>query len=447
MLVTSERPLLIPATLPHMKTVVRALLDLLRISRRDLCVTTIAVLITTSLSGCEAMKRLPALNDQSSEATPVGFAASARIVEGSAVSFRVHSVDVIDRLRASADGGEINILALSGGGAGGAFGAGALVGLSDSGSLPKFHLVTGVSTGALIAPFAFLGPDWNRKMREAFTGERAQHLLRPSYIRLLFGSTLYDGEALTDLVGTYVTDEVITRVAEESRRGRMLLVQTTDLDKAEPVMWNLGEIAMHGGPAAKRLFRDVLVASASIPTLFPPVLIRVEKDGVFADELHVDGGTSTSLFIAPEIAPVVSGSFAGADRINVYVVVNGQLESSPKTTRTRSMDILWRSVSTNLQHSARASVALAFNVARSHNMNFRFTAIPGYYPYGGPLDTSNDAMTRLFRFAELCAGRNLLWKTPEDTYTIATPVGALTNGDSACPSAMAVALAGQLATR
>jgi predicted acylesterase/phospholipase RssA len=85
---------------------------------------------------------------------------------------------------------------------------------------------------------------------------------------------------------------MLNQVASEARRGRMLLVQTTDLDKAEPVMWNLGEIAMHGGSEAKRLFRDVLVASASIPTLFPPVLIRVREDGVIADELHVDGGTT-----------------------------------------------------------------------------------------------------------------------------------------------------------
>ena len=428
-----------------MKSDVHAILAFWRMTRRALWVATIFALTAASLTGCEATKRLPALDDQLSVATPVGFTATARIVEGSVESFRVHSVDVINRLRASADGGDINILALSGGGAGGAFGAGALVGLSNRGSLPKFHLVTGVSTGALIAPFAFLGPDWNREMREAFTGERAQHLLRPSYVRLLLGSTLYDGQALAGLVNTYISDEVITRVAEEARRGRMLLVQTTDLDKAEPVMWNLGEIAMHGGPAAKRLFCDVLVASASIPTLFPPVLIRVEKDGVFADELHVDGGTTTSFFIAPEMAPVIADSFAGANRINVYVVVNGQLESSPITTRARSIDILWRSVSTNFQHGARASIALAYNIARSHNMTFRFTAIPGYYPYGGPLEMSRDAMTRLFRFAELCAGQNLLWKSPEDTYNIATRAGARTDGEAACPSAAAGTLLGRLA--
>ena len=390
------------------------------------------------------MKRLPALDDQLSLATPVGFSASSRIVEGSPESFRVHSVDVINRLRASAGGGEINILALSGGGAGGAFGAGALVGLSNSGSLPKFHLVTGVSTGALIAPLAFLGPNWNPEMREAFTGERAQQLLHRRYTRLLFGSALYDGAALTALVSTFVTDEMLNQVASEARRGRMLLVQTTDLDKAEPVMWNLGEIAMHGGSEAKRLFRDVLVASASIPTLFPPVLIRVEKDGVIADELHVDGGTTTTLFIAPEMAPVVTDSFAGADRINVYVVVNGQLESPPKTTRARSIDILSRSVSTNFQHSARASVALAYNVARSHSMTFRFTAIPGYYPYRGPLEMSKDAMSRLFRFAELCAGQDLLWKSPEDTYKVVTEVATPIKSESACPSAMPGTLMSQL---
>lgn len=385
--------------------------------------------------GCVSTSRLPASDERFNFASPVGFPDPVRIVDPGPASFRVHSVEVVNRLRKSAGGGEINVLALSGGGAGGAFGAGALAGLTQSGARPTFHLVTGVSTGALIAPLAFLGQDWDAQLRVAFAGEGAQQLLKRRAVAFIFGAALYDGQRLVSLVDRFVTDELMSAVAREARKGRMLLVETTDLDKEEPVIWDMGAIAIRGGPEAKRLFRDVLVASASIPVLFPPVVIRVEDHGVLFDELHVDGSTTTVLFIAPEMAAVVPEAFEGASRINVYVVVNGQLGESPKSTHLSSVSILSRSVSANLRHNTRAAVALAFNVATNHNMTFKLTAIPDSYPYSGPFDFRAAAMRSLFDFAESCAARGLLWKTPEDVYEIADRTSSHSNGDSSpsCP--------------
>jgi predicted acylesterase/phospholipase RssA len=395
-----------------------------------------AIFVGTVLTlGCASTSRLPASDERFNFASPVGFPDPVRIVDPSPASFRVQSVEVVNRLRKSAGGGEINVLALSGGGAGGAFGAGALAGLTQSGARPTFHLVTGVSTGALIAPLAFLGPDWDAQLRVAFAGESAQQLLKRRAVAFIFGAALYDGQRLVNLVDRFVTDELMSAVAREARKGRMLLVETTDLDKEEPVIWDMGAIAIRAGPEAKKLFRDVLVASASIPVLFPPVVIRVEDHGVPFDELHVDGSTTTVLFIAPEMAAVVPEAFEGANRINVYVVVNGQLGESPKTTHLSSLSILSRSVSANLRHNARAAVALAFNVATNHNMTFKLTAIPDSYPYSGPLDFRAAAMRSLFDFAESCASRGLLWKTPEDVYEIADRTSSHSNGDGgpSCP--------------
>lgn len=393
------------------------------------CVGTVLTL------GCASTSRLPASDKRFNFASPLGFPDPVRIVDPSPASFRVQSVEVVNRLRKSAGGGEINVLALSGGGAGGAFGAGALAGLTQSGARPTFHLVTGVSTGALIAPLAFLGPDWDPQLRVAFAGESAQQLLKRRAVAFIFGAALYDGQRLVSLVDRFVTNELMTAVAQEARKGRMLLVETTDLDKEEPVIWDMGAIAIRGGPEAKKLFRDVLVASASIPVLFPPVVIRVEDHGALFDELHVDGSTTTVLFIAPEMAAVVPEAFEGANRINVYVVVNGQLGESPKTTHLSSLSILSRSVSANLRHNARAAVALAFNVATNHNMTFKLTAIPDSYPYSGPLDFRATAMRSLFDFAESCASRGLLWKTPEDVYEIGDRTISHSNGDGgpSCP--------------
>src|SRR5579862_3131767 len=404
--------------------------------RKSIASIVASTCVGTALAlGCVSTSRLPAPDERFNFASPVGFPDPVRIVDPSPASFRVHSVEVVNRLRKSASGGEINVLALSGGGAGGSFGAGALTGLTQSGARPTFHLVTGVSTGALIAPLAFLGQDWDPQLRVAFAGESAQQLLKRRIVAFIFGAALYDGQRLASLVDRFVTNELMSAVALEARKGRMLLVETTDLDKEEPVIWDMGAIAIRGGPEAKKLFRDVLVASASVPVLFPPVVIRVEDHGALYDELHVDGSTTTVLFIAPEMAAVVPEAFEGASRINVDVVVNGQLGESPRSTHLSSISILSRSVSANLRHNTRAAVALAFNVATNHNMTFKLTAIPDSYPYSGPLDFRAAAMRSLFDLAESCASRGLLWKTPEDTYEITDRTSSHSNGDSSpsCP--------------
>src|ERR1700734_752520 len=190
---------------------------------------------------------------------------------------------VARRVRAQRAGQPVNILALSGGGADGAFGAGALVGLTRSALRPEFSVVTGVSTGALIAPYAFLGPDWDEELVEVYTSGRAEHLLHSRGLGALFGSSMYSGTPLKQLVDRYATDALIQAVAREASTGRLLLVATTDVSSGEPVIWDLGAIAMNGGAGARALFRDVLVASASVPGLFPPVVIRgQEQHAVFA---------------------------------------------------------------------------------------------------------------------------------------------------------------------
>src|SRR5882762_10566466 len=166
-----------------------------------------------------------------------------------------------------------------------AFGAGALVGWSRTGTRPDFQVVTGVSAGALLAPLAFLGPRWDATITDAFSGGRTQHLLQPRWIRALLGASVYRGEPLVKLVDHYVTDELLRAVAAESAKGRLLLVATTDLDHERTVIWDMGRIAAEGGARGRGLFRDVLVASASIPGVFPPVLIRVEESGIEFDEM------------------------------------------------------------------------------------------------------------------------------------------------------------------
>src|SRR6202030_4386511 len=177
---------------------------------------------------------------------------------------QLSSAIVAQRLHALRSGEPLNILALSCGAGAGAFGAGAVAGLTRSGSRPDFAVVTGVSTGALIAPYAFLGPTWDARLLDAFTNGPGEDFLQPRGLGAIFGSSVYRGAPLKQLVDAYLSDEMIHAVAREADKGRLLLVATTDVATGEPVLWDLGAIARNGGASARTLFRDVLVASASV---------------------------------------------------------------------------------------------------------------------------------------------------------------------------------------
>jgi predicted acylesterase/phospholipase RssA len=351
-------------------------------------------------------------------------------------TFEERMAQVLPRMAADADGGPINILVLSGGGAGAAFGAGSLVGWSRAGTRPQFQVVTGVSAGALIAPLAFLGSDWDGELEEAFAGSRSGHLLKSRLLGAVFGSSIYSGEPLAGLVDSYVTETLIKAVAAEAAKGRLLLVATTNLDTEQINVWNLTSIAAQGGEPARRLFRDVLIASASIPGAFPPMLIHVESSGEGFDELHVDGGTTASFFIAPEVAEFLPGPLTALRGANLYVILNGQMDAVAMTTRIGLLNIIRRGLATRLNSSTRAELQNAASLARRNEMNIEVTDIPSTYPFQGALDLQPSAMKSLFRFAADCAAAGQIWTTPlavmEASQKDSSPKS---DGSAQCPAA------------
>jgi predicted acylesterase/phospholipase RssA len=192
-------------------------------------------------------------------------------------------------------------LVISSGGDDGAFGAGLLVGWSAVGTRPEFDLVTGVSTGALIAPLAFLGPDYDDRLREVYTQYSEDDMVeRLGFAQALSGDAAFDTAPLRRLIDRYIGDEEVARISAEARKGRRLLIATTNLDAARPVVWDLTKIAASGAPNARQLIGDVILASCSVPGLFRPVLLEVAAGGGRYDELHVDGGVTSQLFIGPK---------------------------------------------------------------------------------------------------------------------------------------------------
>jgi predicted acylesterase/phospholipase RssA len=321
----------------------------------------------------------------------------------------ISSVAEAERLRAQHPGESLDILALSGGGAYGAFGAGAVAGLTRMGSRPDFTVVTGVSVGALIAPYAFLGPSWDADLLDVFAGAPGKEdLLQSRGLAAIFGSSLYSGKPLQHLVDAHLSDTMIQAIAREAEKGRLLLVATTDVVTGVPVIWDLGAIAQNGGPNARSLLRDVLVASASVPGMFPPVMIRVNKDGVPHDEAHVDGDATMPFFVPPAFMQTPPEA-RGTNHTAVYVIIDGPLGDAPKTTRLTTRAILTRSINAGLNQMLLTTLELTAATAQLQGATLQYSAVPITHPRGDPYDFRTAMMRPLSRYAYECAQAGRLW--------------------------------------
>ena len=296
------------------------------------------VFLSFALTGCLTLPRTPFTQAEQALASPHGF---------SQIRYSADDESLTSMLRLSLKPdaeGEINALAISGGGANGAYGAGLLYGWSESGQRPEFQLVTGVSAGALLAPFAFLGPAWDEELHQAYFGARIAHLMQGRGLLSLLTPGLYSKAPLEDLVRSYVSDRLIKAIAAESAKGRRLLVGTTNLDTEQLVVWDMGAIAAKGGPEARDLFTTVLVASASVPGIFPPTMINVESDGHGFSEMHVDGQTESAFFAIPQSLFLARPLPAPPFHAHLFIIVNGQVNSLFAVTPRSTIPILGRTI-------------------------------------------------------------------------------------------------------
>jgi predicted acylesterase/phospholipase RssA len=371
------------------------------------------LIVTLLCSGCVTGSRMNGPPATSPSTVPPGFTAAVRTSGMDRHSFSDAGVDTAVARLAVAGHGSINILALSGGGAGGAFGAGILVGLSHAGTRPQYDVVTGVSTGALMAPFAFLGTEWDVQLAQAYSGDASSDLMHRYRFTAIFRTALYKGQPLRDLVNRFVTDELMAAVTRESGKGRLLLVATTNLDQEEAVIWNLGNIAAAGGAHARSLFVDVLVASASMPGVFPPVMIEVQEEANTFQEMHVDGGATVPFFIAPNLVLALGNVPDALRGANVYMISNSQLGGGgPPTTPVNVGEIISRSLTTMMNHMTRAALAQTEAFAARNQMSVRFTTIPPEFPYGGSLAFNQAEMHALFAYGQRCCRRQQLMSNP-----------------------------------
>lgn len=277
----------------------------------------------------------------------------------------------------------VEYLALSGGGPNGAFGAGLLAGWTWQGTRPQFEVVTGISAGAIIAPFAFLGPRYDKQLEEIWTEYETSEIVTAQILPgLLGGPSLADTTPLAKLVARYVDRRLLRAIAAEYRRGRMLLIGTTNLDAQRPVIWNMGEIAASSHPKAVDLFRQVIMASAAIPGAFPPVHIAVETDGQVVEEMHVDGGVTRQVFIAPVQLKLTTFDALYGDRKpvrRIYIITNGKVSPEFEPVQPTAISIAARSITTLTKTHNEGDIYRIWRMARDSGAAFNLAAIPASF--------------------------------------------------------------------
>ena len=285
-------------------------------------------------------------------------------------------------------------IAFSSGGADGAFGAGLLNGLTESGKRPDYAVVTGVSTGALMAPFVFAGPKYDAALR-AYTKITAADVFEIGNT----GESFLDSWPLKDLIAKQITPELLVDIAAAHNAGRRLFVVTTDLDAERSVVWNMGAIAVHGGDAALKLFRTILLASSAIPGGFPPVLIDVEANGKRFQEMHVDGGVGGQFFVAPAALMAATSDYK-LPATQLYVVINTGLQPEFHVVARNTPSVLTNTVGAAVKVDTRLMIDRAYNAARRSGVPFNVATVPADFsaPSRGPFDP--DYMGALFAVGE-----------------------------------------------
>jgi hypothetical protein len=305
-----------------------------------------------------------------------------------------------------------NFLAISGGAEDGAFGAGLLVGWSDAGTRPAFDLVTGVSSGALIAPFAFLGREHDSQLREIFTKYGRKDIFSYNANSLLEGSALTDDAPLARLIEKYIDTALLQEIAKERVRGRILLIGTTNLDTQRPVLWDMGRIAMSNNRDAIGLFRKILLASATVPGVFPPVRIQVRVGGQNYDELHVDGGVTRQVFIAPSIFSFVwqaQKSGRPATKQRLFVIRNGKIDPEWQSVGENVLSITQRSISTLIKNQGIGDLYRIYSVTKRDGIDFNLASIPPDFTDTSDEPFDQEYMIALFDRGYDLASHNYSW--------------------------------------
>lgn len=379
------------------------------------------VALQLALSGCSTTGRLPAVPHASTARADTGLGPIRFLVARDTQAYMAEARLSIAReesyLTSSGHKGPLpptNLLAISGGGDNGAFGAGLLNGWTESGTRPEFKIVTGVSTGALIAPFAFLGPKYDPVLKQIYTETSQRDIFKKrNLIAGLFGDALADTAPLYATITRYVHRPLLDAIAAEYDKGRLLLVATTNFDALEPVVWNMTAIAASKDPRAAELFRKVLLASASIPGAFPPVMIDVTVDGTHFQEMHVDGGAMAQVFLYP---PSAHASELAARTRTLFIIRNARLDPDWASVNRKVLPIASRAIGSLTQTQGIGDLYRIFATTQRDGIDYNLAYIPPTFdaPHREEFDTNY--MRLLYETGRRMAAGGYKWEKSPPGY-------------------------------
>ncbi|MCJ8156643.1 patatin-like phospholipase family protein [Sphingomonas sp. LaA6.9] len=376
------------------------------------------VMLQLLVTGCATPERLPAVPTASTIQADTGMGPIRFFVRRDVSGFEAEAKQSLAReLAYRASMGQHGplppayFLAISGGGDNGAFGAGLLNGWSAAGTRPEFKAVTGISTGALIAPFAFLGPKYDPVLEKVYTQVSQRDIFKMrGMIKGFFSDAMADTTPLYELVTRYADQALLDAIAAEYEKGRLLLVGTTALDSLEPVIWNMTAIAASKDPRAPELFRRILVASASIPGAFPPMMLDVTAGGQRYQEMHVDGGTIAQVFLYPPSMHLdQAGASAGRKRI-LYIIRNARLDPDWASVDRRTLPVATRAISALTQTQGIGDLYRIYTTTRRDGIDYNLAFIPPTFtvPHREEFDTNY--MQQLYAVGQQMAAKGYQWQ-------------------------------------
>jgi predicted patatin/cPLA2 family phospholipase len=373
------------------------------------------LLLVCCAAACSSPTRLPAVPPElTNQATVLGIPNARFWADTDGPAMLREAIQA--QQREGNPGSTASYLAVSGGSDNGAFGAGVLVAWSETGTRPSFKLVTGISTGALIAPFAFLGSAYDPQLRAVYTQISPADVYETrSLLSAVFADALTDTDPLFKLISRYANQDMLDAIAAEYRKGRLLLIGTTNLDVQRPVIWNIGAIAASGRPEALDLFRKILLASASVPGAFPPVMIDVDAGGQHYQEMHVDGGAVAQTFLIPsavtERVNLQSKQFAR--QRTAYVIRNARLDPEWASVDRRLLSVAPRAINTMIHYSGYNDVIRIYFTSQRDGVDYNLAYIgPDFnFPHKESFDQAY--MRALFDYGYQEVKNGTVWhKTP-----------------------------------
>jgi len=396
------------------------------------------IILLSSLVGCSALPRNHAVPENDAARASLPGLEDVRYVVGNPNDMARLARDIADtwpRERSwykeqGKSYGQLppsHLLALSGGGDKGAFGAGLLNGWTTSGKRPEFLLVTGISTGALIAPFAFLGPKYDTHLKQLYTNTRSKDLIElRSFLAALTNDHVADTAPLRKLLATYINQAFLDEIAVEYRKGRELWISTTNLDARRRVIWNMTKLANSKDPRALSLFQDIMIASAAIPGAFPPVLIEVEVDGKRYHEMHVDGGAMAQVFVYPpdiHLAELSADNGGQRERV-LHVVMNARIDPDWAETERRALSIASRAITSMINTQGIGDLYRVYLTAERDNVAFNLAHIPSDFNHPHHEEFDNEFMRVLYARGYAYATSGEAWHTQPPGFETEHPKAA-----------------------